>query len=118
MAFCERFGLPRPKVNVRIGGYVVDALFESERLIVELDGYQYHGDRESFEDDRDRDANNLVAGFGTVRIPWDRMTQTPRREAERLLAILEERRSSLSATRGSRRASLSRPRPGTLRPRP
>lgn len=90
-AFCERFGLPRPKVNVRIGRYVVDALFEAERLIVELDGYEYHRDRDSFEGDRDRDADNLVGGFGTVRITWQRMTRTPRSEADRLRAILRMR---------------------------
>lgn len=39
LAFCQRFGLPRPDCNVWVAGHRVDALFAAERLIVELDGY-------------------------------------------------------------------------------
>jgi len=41
----------------------VDALFAAERVIVELDGYRFHDSRRSFEADRERDADNLVAGL-------------------------------------------------------
>ena len=83
---------PRPRTNVRIAGHLVDAVFDAERLIVELDGYEFHGDRGSFETDRDRDADTLAIGHATVRITWERMTQRPRREAARLLSILDDRR--------------------------
>jgi very-short-patch-repair endonuclease len=92
VAFTERFGLPRPKLNAIVGGREVDAVFEAEKLIVELDGFDYHSDRAAFEEDRDRDADNLLGGFGTVRITWDRMTKRPRNEAARLNAILAQRR--------------------------
>jgi very-short-patch-repair endonuclease len=92
LAFCEDHGLPRPRTNVRIAGHLVDAVFDAERVIVELDGYEFHGDRDSFETDRDRDADTLATGHATVRITWMRMTKRPRREAARLLAILENRR--------------------------
>jgi len=92
LAFCDDHGLPRPRTNVRIAGHLVDAVFDAERVIVELDGYNFHGDRDSFETDRDRDADTLVTGHATVRITWERMTKRPRREAKRLLAILENRR--------------------------
>ncbi len=92
IALCERFGLPRPRTNVRIAGHLVDAVFDAERVIVELDGYKFHGDRESFESDRDRDADTLLAGHVTVRITWKRMQDRPRREADRLIRILENRR--------------------------
>ena len=92
LLFCHDHGLPRPRTNVRIAGHLVDAVFDAERLIVELDGYEFHGGRDSFETDRDRDADTLLAGHATVRITWERMRKRPRREAKRLLAILESRR--------------------------
>jgi very-short-patch-repair endonuclease len=92
VAFDERFGLPFPRMNARVAGYEVDALFEAERLIVELDGFEYHRDRRSFERDRERDAATLAAGYGTVRLTWERFTGSPDREAARLHAILRARR--------------------------
>lgn len=87
-AFTTRFGLPRAEVNTRLAGYEVDALFASERLIVELDGYEVHGTKQAFESDRERDATTLAAGFRTIRITWARLKHEPEKEAERLRAIL------------------------------
>jgi very-short-patch-repair endonuclease len=72
----------------------VDALFEAERVIVELDGWDLHRGRDSFERDRNRDADTLAGGVVTVRITWTRMTKTARKEAERLRSILAQRRAS------------------------
>jgi Transcriptional regulator, AbiEi antitoxin/Protein of unknown function (DUF559) len=93
-AFAElsgRFGLPRAEINARVAGYEVDVLFPAQRVIVELDGYEFHGTRDAFEDDRERDATTLAAGFETVRITWERMTHEPAREAARLNRILSAR---------------------------
>src|SRR5262249_34285291 len=78
------FDLPRALINVPIGGRVVDAVFEKEKVIVEIDDYGTHSSKTSFESDRDRDADHLELGFVTVRITKERMRQTPAREAERL----------------------------------
>ena len=94
LAFADRFGLPRPEINVRVAGHEVDALFRDERVIVELDGFEYHRDRRSFERDRERDAATLAARFETVRVTWARLTLKPDREAARLHAILRDRRDS------------------------
>jgi hypothetical protein len=91
-AFCQRFGLPTPPVNEPLAGYTVDAFFPVERVIVELDGYDFHSDRGAFESDRERDATMLALGIVTVRITWERLIHTPEREARRLLVILESRR--------------------------
>ena len=91
VAFTERFGLPRPEMNARIAGYEVDALFREQRVIVELDGYQFHGTRQAFEKDRERDAATLATGLVTVRITWERLTETPQKEADRLNAIIAGR---------------------------
>lgn len=91
-AFCERFGLPRPDMDAIICGHEVDALFLEERVIVELDSWEFHSSRTSFESDRSRDADTLAGGFATVRLTWERYRQEPEREAERLNAILARRR--------------------------
>jgi hypothetical protein len=90
--FAERFGLPSPEINVHVSGREVDALFRAEGVIVELDGYRYHGGHEAFERDRERDAASLEEGYETVRITWQRLSASPAREARRLERILRARR--------------------------
>ena len=97
--FCERWGLPEPRLNEKINGREVDAYFPNERLIVEIDGYDVHSGRVSFEDDRDRDAEMLALDLPTVRVTEERMDNEPEREAERLRRILANR----SAAAGRRR---------------
>jgi very-short-patch-repair endonuclease len=88
-AWCRRHQLPRPVMSAIVAGYEVDALFPEEKVIIELDSWEFHQGRDSFESDRERDAATLAAGFVTVRITWGRMTAG---EAARLHAILESRR--------------------------
>ncbi len=90
----ERYGLPPALINARVAGYEVDVLFPEEKVIVELDGYEFHGTREAFEDDRERDATTLQAGFATVRLTWQRMQDRRAREAARLHSILLARRAA------------------------
>ncbi len=92
LAFCGRFGLPRPQLNVVLGGYEVDAYFQAEQVIVELDGWGFHSNRDAFERDRVRDADALAAGIETLRITWGRLRQRPADEASRLRIILARRR--------------------------
>jgi hypothetical protein len=89
--FCARYGLPTPLINVYVNGREVDAYFPDHNLIVELDSREHHGDAEAFEDDRERDAEQLKHGVGTVRITTARMGRGPDREAARLQEILDRR---------------------------
>ncbi len=98
LAFCERFGLPRPLVNTRVAGAEVDAYFPAERLIVELDGWDFHSSRDSFQSDRERDAAMLALGLETVRITWERLRDAPEKEAARLHRILRSRRALLQSS--------------------
>jgi hypothetical protein len=89
LVFCSHHGLPTPLVNTRVAGHEVDAYFPESGLIVELDGWDFHRDRDAFEDDRDRDASALAAtGVPTLRVTWERMTARADREARRLHQIL------------------------------
>ncbi|HET8976678.1 MAG TPA: type IV toxin-antitoxin system AbiEi family antitoxin domain-containing protein [Solirubrobacteraceae bacterium] len=88
VTFCARHGLPRPETNVKIAGHTVDALFRAQRLIVEIDSWEFHKDREAFETDRTRDADTLQAGFRTIRLTDERMRTRADAEAARLHRIL------------------------------
>jgi len=55
-------------VNVRVGRFLVDFLWLERRLIVEVDGYEFHKERASFEADRARDAELAVQGYRVLPI--------------------------------------------------
>lgn len=80
--------LPRPRTNVRLAGYEVDAIWEAQRLVVEVDGYRYHRTRAKFERDRRKDARLLIAGYRVLRITWRRLTKEPDQVIATLAAAL------------------------------
>ncbi|MFZ0388149.1 MAG: hypothetical protein WAL22_20965 [Solirubrobacteraceae bacterium] len=49
----------------------------------------------AFASDRDRDADLFDFGYETVRITWERLHETPEREAARLKRILARREREL-----------------------
>jgi hypothetical protein len=87
-AFCVDHGLPIPVMGARLGGFIVDALFVAEKVIVELDSWEFHKERIAFETDRERDAETLALGYVTIRITWERLMARPSEEAQRLRRIL------------------------------
>lgn len=91
LAFWRRFGLPRPQVNVHVCGFEADALFGTQRVVVELDSWRLHQGRPRFEGDHDRDAVRLAAGYVTYRLTWRRFEREPEREAQQLRAVLDQR---------------------------
>ena len=88
LTLVRRAGLPRPVTNVRVGRYEVDALWPSERLVVEVDGFAFHSSREAFERDRERDADLQARGLRVIRVTWRRLTQRPEAVAALLGAAL------------------------------
>ena len=90
-AFCRRHGLPEPVMGAVVAGVEVDALFPDQKLIVELDSWEFHSDRAAFERDRERDATTLLSGHATVRVTWERMHRRPATEAARLHKLLQQR---------------------------
>ncbi|MGH2857735.1 MAG: type IV toxin-antitoxin system AbiEi family antitoxin domain-containing protein [Solirubrobacteraceae bacterium] len=91
LAFVRAHGLPEPQMNARVLGREVDALFMPQRVIVELDSWEFHHDRTAFIDDRERDASALEADFLTIRLTWERLDERPDEEAARLRRILRMR---------------------------
>jgi len=88
LRLCRRHRIPPPKVNVLGGRFLVDFLWPESRLIVEVDGYEYHGARASFEADRARDAELALQGYRVVRFTYRQVTQEPARVAETIHRLL------------------------------
>jgi very-short-patch-repair endonuclease len=84
-------GVRRPLVNNFIEGYELDFFWEEERLVVELDSWEHHRSRRSFEEGRYRQEKLSMAGIETIRITGTRLKREPRKVAMRIAAHLERR---------------------------
>ncbi len=71
--------LPMPRTRVKLAGFTADFLWAAYRLIVEVDGYRYHGHRYSFERDRRRDQKHKTAGYEVFRFTWRQLENEPLR---------------------------------------
>ena len=69
--------LPRPVTNVKVAGWEVDVFWPAARLVVEVDGYAYHGNRAAFERDRRKDATLTAAGYTVIRVTWRQIKEEP-----------------------------------------
>ena len=88
LRLCDDAGLPRPAVNVPVTGFEVDFLWPGARLVVEVDGFEWHRDRAAFERDRRRDARLQLAGYRVVRVTYRRLVEEPGSVISDLLALL------------------------------
>ena len=85
---CRRHRLSPPEVNAKVGRFTVDFLWRDRRLIVETDGYQGHGGRQAFEDDRAQDVELKLLGYEVVRFTHRKVTHDPDGVAVALRALL------------------------------
>ena len=85
---CRAAGLPQPIAQHRIGPFRVDFAWPGHRVVVETDGWQTHGRRRAFEDDRARDADLIALGYVVLRFTWRQLRDEPTRVAARLAAAL------------------------------
>ena len=93
VGLCRKWRLPSPAVNVVVEGFEVDALWQEARVIVELDGFEYHRSRNAFERDRHRDACLQLAGYRVVRITWRRLERESHATGRLLRQLIEPGRS-------------------------
>lgn len=91
----EKAGLPRPALNTWVDEFEIDAYWEHERFAVEVDGWETHGTRRAFEEDRVRTEDMRLAGIDVVRITARRIEREPHEVARRLGLHLARRRAEL-----------------------
>lgn len=83
--------LPSPEINVAVGPFEVDFLWRAEGVVVEVDGFRYHGSRGSFEADRGRDAALAARGLTVCRVTWRQLTHERDATLARVAGILASR---------------------------
>jgi very-short-patch-repair endonuclease len=92
----QRHRLPPVEFHPVIDGHEVDFRFVDSAVIMECDGWAYHGlDRSGFERDRSRDADLTAAGWIVVRFTYRAVITSPSTVARRISAAFE-RWSSLT----------------------
>lgn len=89
---CERHGIPVPEFNVRLNGYLVDAVWRRQKVIVEADGKDGHSHWGQIQSDHERDLAHRLAGFVVLRYTWRQLTRTGR-------AVARDIRHALAAAR-------------------
>lgn len=77
----------------------LDAYWEAEGFAVELDVYATHGSPRSFETDREREDDLLLAGIELIRVTDRRLDREPRETIARVAAHLERRRRAIGPRR-------------------
>jgi len=70
-------GLPEPICNTQVEGYEVDMLWPKAKLILELDGYEFHKHRTAFHRDRERGLALESAGFRVLRASSSQLDHRP-----------------------------------------
>jgi very-short-patch-repair endonuclease len=91
LPLCGRLGIPKPEVNVMVGPYRVDFLWRESGLVVEVDGYRYHSDRETFASDRARDRDLQGRGIDVLRFADRELAADDQAMGHSLLAHLRRR---------------------------
>lgn len=93
VAFVDDYRLRRPRMNgtlaLRGRFFEIDALWEDERVAVELDSRSVHGTNKNFESDKQRDRILLAEGWRTVRVTWRQLKEEPDEVAADLRKALE-----------------------------
>lgn len=91
-SFLRRHHLPLPRFNdwIVLGDkrYQVDCHWPGTGQIVELDGWDGHGTRTAFREDRARDRRLRVAGYAVTRLTWNHLDDEPEAVAADLRALL------------------------------
>jgi very-short-patch-repair endonuclease len=81
LALVDANGLPRPRMNADLMArgrfFEIDALWDRERVAVELDSRSVHGTTKRFESDRERDRILVAEGWKTMRVTWRQLQDEP-----------------------------------------
>jgi very-short-patch-repair endonuclease len=86
--------IPQPKYNASIDGWSADLLWQDEMLVVEFDGFKFHGHRRASERDRRKDVALAELGYQVLRFTARQLEYEPLAVIASIARGLERRRPS------------------------
>ncbi len=93
----RKAGISGWRTNVPIGDYVADIAWPHERVILEVDGYEFHSGPAQFQSDRLRDQTLIAQGWVVIRVTWAQLTGDLDGFLRRLRGALRLRRGQVAA---------------------
>jgi len=85
---CKERGIEVPKTNQWVCGLMVDFVWPNLRIVVEVDGFTFHGDRIAFERDHDRPAILMRGGYLRLAFTWRQVVERPDEVVATVLAAM------------------------------
>jgi very-short-patch-repair endonuclease len=82
--------LPMPQFNVYVEGELCDVVWPEHRLIVEVDGWNWHRSKRAFGNDRARDRKLIRAHWAVVRFTDDQVAENAAGVAAELSDLLRD----------------------------
>ena len=73
---------------------LVDLVWESGKLVVEVDGFYYHSDASAFSRDRRRDYELMISGYLVLRMPEDEVADDVEMAVEKVRDLVAFRRAA------------------------
>lgn len=70
VAMLRRAGIRGWKANFRVSGAVIDVAFPALMIAIEIDGFAFHSDAQTFVRDRRRQNMLVAAGWTVLRFTW------------------------------------------------
>jgi very-short-patch-repair endonuclease/predicted transcriptional regulator of viral defense system len=84
-------GVATPQANAPLHGFIADFLWRQERVVVEVDGYQWHSSRSAFKRDRLKDQVLRDHGYIVLRFTSDQLKEEPLAVIARIVRAITER---------------------------
>jgi len=79
-------GITGWRTNYRIGPYKVDVAFVGPKAAIEVDGWAFHTDQETFQQDRKRQNYIALRGWQVLRFTWLDLVEYP----DRVIAVIRQ----------------------------
>jgi very-short-patch-repair endonuclease len=84
-------GIDGWRQHYRLGGFELDLAFAEQRVAIEVDGWAWHHDAETFRRDRQRQNALVLEGWTVLRFTWSDLTYRPDRVIHDVLTALDSR---------------------------
>jgi very-short-patch-repair endonuclease len=86
IVLCHDHRLQLPLVNYHLNGFESDFHWPEHRVVLEVDGWEFHDDRAAFERDRRRGLAHRIAGYEVIRASALQVEHEPATVVAALLA--------------------------------